>query len=350
MLHAKSLGAKPEGMHLDGDGLYLQVTGTARSWVLRYQRDGKRRMMGLGSLADVPLAKARELAKEARTLIAEGADPIDARNKALAEERQAKARAVTFKDAAEEYIRTHRTTWKNAAHREQWPSTLKAYVYPHIGDKAVEAITVVDVRAILSEIWTAIPETASRVRARIETVINAARADDESRWSNPALWERHKHAFPAKEKVRKVAPSPRATLQGRAGVHGPVNQRQPPLDLGPRAAVHGPDVDADLGNHSGEVDRNGPGKRAVDHPAGKDEGRRRAPRTAVGAGGGNPQRTGQGPAVQAGVPRLAPRTAAIEHGDARACAGHAARHHRARFQKLGQGLGRRGDGPRARHL
>ena len=203
MLHAKQLAGKPEGMHLDEDGLYLQVTGAARSWVLRYQRGGKRRYMGLGSLADVPLARARDLAKAARGTIATGSDPIDAREAAVAEERQAKARAVTFKEAAEEYIRTHRATWKNGKHRAQWPSSLKAYAYPVIGDMPVEAVGVADVRRVLQPIWTTLPETASRVRGRIETVINAARADDESRWSNPARWDRHKHVFPAKTKVRK---------------------------------------------------------------------------------------------------------------------------------------------------
>jgi integrase len=203
-LHAKTLRGKGPGMHLDADGLYLQVIGEARSWVLRYQRAGRRRNMGLGSLDNISLAKARELAKEARALLDQGKDPIAVRDAAIAEERATRDRAVTFKEAAKAYIKTHSSTWKNAKHRAQWPSTLEAFAYPIIGNVAVADITVGDVRRVLEPIWNEIPETASRVRSRIETVINAARADDESRWSNPALWERHKHHFPAKTAVRKV--------------------------------------------------------------------------------------------------------------------------------------------------
>lgn len=196
---------KARGTYGDGDGLYLQISaGGHKSWILRYQIDKKRREMGLGGLADVSLAEARRKAAEARQHLAEGVDPIKARENARDAQRLAEAQAVTFKQAAEQYIAGHEATWKNAKHRWQWRKSLEDYVYPIIGGMAVGDIGVADVRRVLEPIWPKMPETASRIRGRVETVINAARADDESRWSNPARWERHKHVFPAKSKVRKV--------------------------------------------------------------------------------------------------------------------------------------------------
>jgi integrase len=194
-----------KGLYPDGSGLYLQVSSSgSKSWVFRFRHQGKRRDMGLGSLRDVSLAEARKKAAQARRQHQAGTDPIQDRTAQAAQKQLATARAQTFRAAAEAYITAHARSWKSLQHREQWKRTLAAYVFPFIGDLPVAEIGTQHVRAVLEPIWATRPETASRVRGRIEAIINAARADDDSRWSNPALWDRHKHYFP---KVAKVAPT-----------------------------------------------------------------------------------------------------------------------------------------------
>ena len=208
-LSAVHLTKKPPGMHCDGAGLYLQVTtGGARSWVYRFKVKGRARDMGLGSLDDVSLAEAREKAVEARRLVRDGRDPIEYRKAVRASQRLTEARGKTFRQAAEEYIAAHEVEWRNSKHRAQWRSTLATYAYPVIGNLAVSDITTQDVHAVLSPIWADKPETASRIRGRIETIINAARADDDDRWSNPARWERHKHRLAKRAKVAPVRHHP----------------------------------------------------------------------------------------------------------------------------------------------
>ena len=193
---------KAKGLYPDGHGLYLQVGAAgSQSWIFRYKRHGRARDMGLGSFPDVGLARARDLASGAREDLAAGKDPIAERDARRAQERLAKANGKTFRQAAEEYVVAHEAGWRNEKHRHQWRQTLTDYAHPVIGDMAVVDIGVADVRRVLEVIWTAKPETASRVRGRIEAIINAARADDDSRWANPARWERHKHKFPKRSKV-----------------------------------------------------------------------------------------------------------------------------------------------------
>jgi integrase len=201
-LKAVHLDKKQPGMHCDGLGLYLQVTDSgSRSWVYRFKLKGRSRDMGLGSLVDVSLAEAREKATDARRLLRERKDPIENRKAQQAADRLAEAQSKTFRQAAEEYIAAHEASWRNKIHRLQWKRTLIAYAYPTIGDLPVNQISTQHVRAVLEPIWATKTTTASRVRGRIETIINAARADDDSRWSNPAQWERHKHKFPRPSKI-----------------------------------------------------------------------------------------------------------------------------------------------------
>src|SRR5262249_12788167 len=132
-LHVKQLGGLPAGMHSDGDGLYLQVTSTGRSWIMRYQLAGRRREMGLGSLDAVSLAVARGKVREARHLLLDRIDPLEQRRQEATAQRLAEAKAVTFKDAAEAYVKANRDGWRNPKHAAQWPSTLKTYAYPKLG-------------------------------------------------------------------------------------------------------------------------------------------------------------------------------------------------------------------------
>jgi hypothetical protein len=165
--------AKP-GATADGSGLYLRITTTGNaSWQYRYQLHGTRRTMGLGACSAVTLADARAKAAEANTMVKSGTDPLTIREaQALAVVKQ----STTFKDVADEYIASHRHGWKNAKHAQQWENTLAQYVHPLLGTKQVDTITTADVLAILKPIWQTKAETATRIRSRIELVIDAAKA------------------------------------------------------------------------------------------------------------------------------------------------------------------------------
>jgi integrase len=202
---------KQPGLHHDGGGLYLQVSVGAggvinRSWVVRYMLDGRSRKMGLGSVALVGLAEARERAIAARRAARiDCVDPIEARRAERAERRAAAARIVTFREAAKAYIEAHEPSWSNARHRRQWPETMEAYVYPVIGDLSVAVIdTPVIVRA-LTPLWNEKQETGTRVRARIERVLSWAAAQGLRSGDNPARWRGHLENLLAKRnKARTV--------------------------------------------------------------------------------------------------------------------------------------------------
>lgn len=177
------------GATADSDGLYLKVGPTgAASWQFRYQIGGKRRMMGLGACSVLTLAEARDKAAEARKLAKQGIDPLEARRAAEVAE---KAAVTTFRDAALEYIEAHRAGWRNAKHGQQWENTLAQYVYPKFGDKPVSEVSTEDVLGALRPIWSDKPETANRVRNRIELVLDAARAKGLASGINPAAWRGH---------------------------------------------------------------------------------------------------------------------------------------------------------------
>src|SRR6516162_137628 len=191
----------------DGNGLYLRIgPGGAKSWVLRYMVGRKSHDMGLGSLALVGLREARERALQQRRLLRlDGIDPI-ARRRA---ERQAAmieaASAMTFMDCAEAYIAAHKAGWKNPKHAAQWPSTLQTYVYPFFGDLPVQAVDVGLVTKAIEPIWATKPETASRVRGRIESVLDWATVRGYRKGDNPARWRGHlDKLLPARAKVREV--------------------------------------------------------------------------------------------------------------------------------------------------
>lgn len=177
----------------DGDGLYLQVTATrAKSWVFRYTLAGRSREMGLGSASAVTLAEARGKAQAARKLLAEKIDPIEARAARRASEAVEKARAITFGECAAKYIDAHRAGWKNEKHAAQWANTLETYAGPIIGSLPVADVDTALVLKVLEPIWTDKPETASRLRARIENVLDWATVRGYRRpGDNPARWRGH---------------------------------------------------------------------------------------------------------------------------------------------------------------
>ncbi|MGE9295867.1 MAG: tyrosine-type recombinase/integrase [Puniceicoccales bacterium] len=200
-LNARKVDTAGPGRHGDGRGLFLYVKPSgARSWVLRYQVQGRRRDLGLGAYPDVSLAMARDRAAEARRLIAEGEDPIT---------KKQQARPKTFREAALELIENKRPGWKNAKHAAQWTATLESYVFPKIGAAQVAKIETTDVISTLTPIWAAKPETANRVRQRIEAVIDYASALGVRSGDNPARWRGHlDHLLPKPKKVRAVVHHP----------------------------------------------------------------------------------------------------------------------------------------------
>ncbi len=216
------------GTYGDGSGLYLQVRGPEqRAWLFRYKRSGKGRLMGLGPYPEIGLADAREAAAAARKLLAQGVDPLDARRAAQAEETAAQAR--TFRQVADAYVAAHEAAWRNAKHRQQWRNTLATLAYPKLGAMPVAAITTADVLAVLQPIWKATPETASRLRGRIEAVLSYSKALHWREGQNPAAWKDNlDHLLPQTGKLARVehhAALPwsdmgafMAALRGKAGI------------------------------------------------------------------------------------------------------------------------------------
>ena len=213
------VAAGKPGAHADGGNLYLRVADAgAGKWTLRYTVGGKSREMGLGPYdadgeAGLTLAQAREAAEEPRATLRAGLDPIAERDRKAAEAKaeadriaaQAEAKRRTFADVATLYTAAHSAGWRNAKHRAQWTSTLATYAEPHIGTMPVDEIGTDHVLAILNQIWTAKPETASRVRGRIEAVIDYAMARGWRDTANPARWRGHlANLLPSRSKVRRV--------------------------------------------------------------------------------------------------------------------------------------------------
>ncbi len=193
-------------MYPDGAGLYLQVTARgARSWVYRFMLNGAPRYMGLGPLHTVTLADARVKALEARRLRLAGIDPIKARNDVRAEVRLEAARSITFRDAAEAYMTAHGAGWRSAKHTDQWHTTLETFVYPVFGALPVQSVDVALVLQVLEPIWATKTETASRVRGRIESILDWASARGYRLGENPARWRGHlQNLLPRRSRVRKV--------------------------------------------------------------------------------------------------------------------------------------------------
>src|SRR5262249_17011655 len=212
--NAKPPGNRRSVLLNDGGNLWLQISRSVkpdefnRSWVFRYERDGQRRDMGLGSIHDLNLAEARAKARTLRQQLLDNIDPYAVRQQAKTDRlAQAAERpgAMTFKQCAIGCMESHEAGWTNAEHRRQWITTLEQYVYPLIGDLAIDDITTPHVIKVLEPIWKAKPETASRIRGRIERVLAWATVRGFRSGDNPARWRGHlKEAFPAIGEITKV--------------------------------------------------------------------------------------------------------------------------------------------------
>jgi integrase len=214
-LSAAKVAKAGPGRYGDGDGLYLLVrdNGT-RFWVFRYTPPGgKMREVGLGRAGTdrnaVGLAEARDKAGTLYRMVRAGIDPLAKRDadaaaaKSMAQD--AAIRAVTFRQAAVEYIASHEAAWNNPKHRQQWTNTLEAYAFPHFGDIPVAGVETAHVLAALQPIWTTKPETASRLRGRIEAVLDYGKAKGLRSGDNPAAWKGHLAlTLPARAKLAKV--------------------------------------------------------------------------------------------------------------------------------------------------
>lgn len=229
---------KEDGRHAVGGvaGLHLRISGGSRSWVLRLvlspgdsSSPGRRADIGLGGYPEVSLAEARDRARELRRKAREGVDPVAERRQVKARQVRQIQKAKTFAECAQAYLVSHRASWKNAKHGQQWASTLETYANPMIGRHPVAEVDTTDILGILEPIWLTKTETASRLRGRIESVLDWATVRGFRQGENPARWKGHlDKLLPARSKVQKVEHHPAlpyaditgfmADLAGREGL------------------------------------------------------------------------------------------------------------------------------------
>lgn len=199
---------KMPGRHAVGGvaGLHLWIKATgAKSWILRVLVGPVRKDIGLGGYPDVTLAGARDAARRARDQIVQGIDPVEQRKQARALLMAEKATAKTFSQCAEAFIEAKGDEWDNPKHRQQWTNTLKTYAEPHIGQLLVRDITLAHILEVLQPIWKTKTETATRVRGRIEAVLDWATVRGYRQGDNPARWKGHlEQLLPKPSKVSKV--------------------------------------------------------------------------------------------------------------------------------------------------
>jgi integrase len=205
--------AKPGDKLSDGGGLRLDVDkGGNASWIFRFKSPvtGRERYMGLGPFGDVTLAMAREAASKARALLRDGKDPIEERNTKRVEAKVEASRSITFESFAKTYVGRITSGFKNPKHRQQWSNSLRDHVFPHIGAMAIADINTEAVLRVLLPIWSTLPETARRIRGRLEAILDAARVEGKHAGPNPALWRGHlnKAGLPKQRKSEHHAALP----------------------------------------------------------------------------------------------------------------------------------------------
>ena len=227
---------KNPGRYRDGHirGLYLQIGPTGgKSWGLRFERDGRERWLGLGPADTFSLKEARERARAARQLLVDGIDPIDHRKAQKAKLAAAKAKLLIFREATQRYFDQHEGKWRNPKHRAQFLSTLKQYAFPMLGNMAVSAIDTPAVLRAIEPIWMEKTETASRVRGRIESVLDWCTVRGYRTGDNPARgraicprcyrragrWRRSTTMLPCH--LPNCRPSWRSCESAKALPHGP---------------------------------------------------------------------------------------------------------------------------------
>src|SRR5262245_2541406 len=208
-LSGADLRRSAPGHYGDGNGLWRQVSIAAdgkrrnRSWVFRWEHAGRVREMGLGSADVVRLAEAREKARQACLLRLEGIDPLEHRRAQRAAADAASMKSITFESAALAYIAAHRETWRSEQHAKEWPRSLAMHVLPVLGKMPVAAIDTAAIVKALEKVWATRRETASRLRGRIEAILDWATVSGFRAGDNPARWGGHlKHLLPAPSKRR----------------------------------------------------------------------------------------------------------------------------------------------------
>ena len=189
----------------DSNGLYLQITpASVKSWIFRFTLHGRTRSMGLGPLRTVSLESARKKARELKVSVDHGIDPLTAKHSLQIENKET-ASPHTFRRCSEAYLSSHQPSFRNEKHFDQWKSTLEMYAHPVIGNLRVADITVTHIIKILKPIWTRIPETAARLRGRIEKILGWSTVCGYRVGENPARWVGHlSEIFPKRSLVRKV--------------------------------------------------------------------------------------------------------------------------------------------------
>ena len=199
--------AKEPGYYSDGGGLFLRIGPTgAKSWSFRYKVAGKTHEMGLGPTHTISLAEARQRAQHARKQRLDGIDPITARRAKRARQEAAAAKAMTFRQAAERYVRAHRAGWV-PRHAMIWETSLSIHTYPVIGNIAVADIELAHVMRVLEPMWQDKTDTANRVRSRIEAVLGWATTHGYRSGDNPARWRGHlENLLPKQSKVQPIVP------------------------------------------------------------------------------------------------------------------------------------------------
>jgi integrase len=221
MLTAKKVErTRKPGRYHDGHGLYLQIKNADnKSWLLRFERGGRERWLGLGPTHIISLKEARERARAARQLLLDGIDPIEHRRAQRAAAAATRATAITFAEAAQRYIAQHESSWSSAKHAHQWVTSLRQYALAHLGALEVAAIGVPHVLAVLEQkvpaangcpagtLWLTRVVTADRVRNRIETILDfCAARGHRPKGANPAAWSGNlEHVLPAPAKVARVS-------------------------------------------------------------------------------------------------------------------------------------------------
>ena len=329
---------KAPGRYSDGGNLYLSISANGgRRWVFMYRFAGKQREMGLGSAsrAGTSLARARELAAEARIALAAGLDPLEARRA----HRQAERIVPSFGECADAYIETHRKSWRNEKHLAQWRMTLTTYCAP-IRAMPVDKIDTEAVLKVLQPIWERLPETAKRLRGRIEKVLDAAAVRGFRTGENPARWRGHLQNLLAKPKVLT------------RGHHAALPYEQLPefmAQLRARQSLAARALEFAIltACRSGEVrcarwDEIDLAKAVWVIPAKPHEGRQGAPRAVVGPSRRHSHGTAGDAHQRLRLPWHRLRQAAVGDGDGHAAAAHeGGRHHGSRLPLDLPGLGER---------
>ena len=232
-------GRHTPGRHTDGDGLHLHVRATGEaSWVLRYRLHGSQRDLSLGGFPQVSLKAAREAAAAARALVKLGKDPVRERRRSAQEAAEAASRDRTFQAAAEALLEARGAEWRNAKHRWQWRAPLAKHAFPAIGALPVAEVDTAAVLRVLRPVWTETPETASRLRGRIEAVLDFAKASGWRGGENPARWKGNlAELLPRPDKLARVRHQPALPWQQVPAFMAALRERRGTAALALRFAI-----------------------------------------------------------------------------------------------------------------